>query len=971
MKAVAPKSTSGSSLWITTSTKSTQRIGLLPSPVNTTKICTLQHSHYTLHTLFTSTRVHSDRLIYALAGSLFDSRSPQPFGGTKMNPGFLKYQGTTAAEVLQFIITESYTAYWNEMNVKGIKFVVTSVNRTMDLHYRGMKDEIDELMLKGMKKAGAIEWFGAMLIPKHLCHAYEDEAVSNGIDFTFPSKALNTYGASVTEQNREVYVSLVKHQPCCSSHSLLECYTAAEVEASQATAAQINKGFATANARPSYAPHSRIEPSHINLTLNVTEAALKAKTVKAQVAITLSVPASSISSSAVNRELVLNAVSLNIEKVVGADSWNYDGKLLSLRWVSNYSGGIVVIDYTIEKPIAGLYFHVADSLVPDRALHVITDHETERARYWLPCVDYPLVRTTLGCTHHTAVANGAHISTTVSPTDPSISTSVYKLLNHTCPSYLICWAVGDYLSVDDENLLNTFGKTGAMIRWMQKKVGLKFPWEKYFQIISPKIEGGAMENISLVTYKDIFLVDERLGKDGWQKSVDGVNVHEMAHTYFGDLLTIRHFEHAWLKESWATYMDYCWSEDHYSHEEARYDTFLNMENYVSETSRLYYVNTYNGRFVETEDFKRALESESGLNLTKFFDQWIYGRGFPKVKAEYSYDADKKIVQITLEQTQADKDLEIPASVHSTEAVFNDASGAKVIAFVLMGDAKPDIVEVDPRGKVLHTMDFNPDSLLTGQLIKNGSITSMKKVSAAVHEEPFWGVRQQVYNALSESKLQSAVDILANALAIEKDPKALRMLVNAGFRPKMRAFRHPDDAAVLIQAAADPENNDLHGFTLAGIITGLGLHRSRQAFDALVGMVFSHGSGGARQIPESCTVLAVEAIASSLPWQDNAILRRETAEKLADLVRTDPAHRVQKAGIYALAKLEEEGKAHFRRLLRCRENMRATGGQQNRRVEENCGRAWRVRLKKMETLVQLLEAKEKSGLFVEAGTADKE
>ncbi|KAI9346183.1 hypothetical protein BDR26DRAFT_855987, partial [Obelidium mucronatum] len=108
-----------------------------------------------------------------------------------MNPGFLKYQGTTAAEVLQFIITESYTAYWNEMNVKGIKFVVTSVNRTMDLHYRGMKDEIDELMLKGMKKAGAIEWFGAMLIPKNLCHAYEDEAVSNGIDFTFPSKALN------------------------------------------------------------------------------------------------------------------------------------------------------------------------------------------------------------------------------------------------------------------------------------------------------------------------------------------------------------------------------------------------------------------------------------------------------------------------------------------------------------------------------------------------------------------------------------------------------------------------------------------------------------------------------------------------------------------------------------------------------------------------------------------------------------
>ncbi|KAI9346182.1 hypothetical protein BDR26DRAFT_817986 [Obelidium mucronatum] len=901
--------------------------------------------------------------------------------------------------------------------------------------------------------------------------------------------------------------------PCCLSHSRLECYTAAELAASsqQTAVTQINSGFASASARPSYAPHSRIAPSHINLTLNVTEAALMAKTVKAQVAITLAVPASSISSSAVNRELVLNAVSLNIEKVVGADSWNYDGKLLSLHWVSNYSGGIVVIDYTIERPIAGLYFHVADSLVPDRALHVITDHETERARYWLPCVDYPLVRTTLEytithSTHHTAVANGAHISTTVSPTDPSISTSVYKLLNHTCPSYLICWAVGDFLSVDDgdvdgmplkylcsrdnkfvtkENLLNTFGKTGTMIRWMQKKVGLKFPWEKYYQIVSPKIAGGAMENISLVTFNTVFLVDERLGQDGWRKSVDGINIHEMAHTYFGNLLTNRHFEHAWLKEAWATYMDYCWTEDHDSYEEARFDAFSNMEDYISETSsyvrpivcrtydnswdmfdehtypggacRLHmlrhilgddtfwaavknYVNTYNGRFVETEDFKRALESESGLNLTKFFDQWIYGRGFPKVKAEYSYDADKKIVQIALEQTQADKDLEIPAvfevtlevdvidvdgKVHSTEVVFNDASGAKVIAFVLMGDAKPDIVEVDPRGKVLHTLDFNPgEAILEGtakrgrdimsrirsyrQLIKNADISCMKKVSAAVHEEPFWGVRQQVYDALSKSKLQSAVDILANALAIEKDPKALRMLVNAASfkdsriregllrilaRPaselsgRTRRFaytnlgrqRHPDDAAVLIQAAADPENNDLHGFTLAGIITGLGLHRSREAFDALVGMVFSHTSGGARRVPESCVVHTIDAIAASLPWQDNAILRRETAEKLAELVRADPAPRVQKAGIHALAKLGNDGAPHAGVCLRvastafAAQETRALVAQVDEMRENNADGgaaaalrktvdALEERLREMEAVVQLLEAKEKSGLF---------
>ncbi|KAJ3084730.1 hypothetical protein HDU99_006164 [Rhizoclosmatium hyalinum] len=851
----------------------------------------------------------------------------------------------------------------------------------------------------------------------------------------------------------------------------------------------------------------------MKITLDVTEAALKAKTVKAQVAITLNVPASTVASNAVNRELVLNAVALRIDNVDGVDSFDYDGKRLTLRWVKNYTGGVVTIDYVIETPLAGLYFHVPDETVPDRALHVITDHETERCRYWLPCVDQPLVRTTLDfnithSTQHAAVANGAHISTTASESDPSVSVSIYRLLNHTCPSYLICWAVGDYISVDDgdvdgiplkylcsrdnkfvtkETLLHTFEKTGAMIRWMQKKVGLKFPWEKYFQIVSPKIEGGAMENISLVTYKDIFLYDEELGRDGWQMAVDGVNVHEMAHTYFGDLLTMRHFEHVWLKESWATYMDFCWSEDHYSHEEARYESFLNMEGYVSETGRYYrpivcktydsswdmfdghtypggafrihmlrqilgdetfwaavknYVNTYNGRFVETEDFKRCLEQESGLNLTKFFDQWIYGRGYIKLKADYSYDADKKVVQLTLEQTQADKDLEIPAvfeatievdvidtdgKVHSTEVVFNDATGNKVVAFILLGDAKPDAVEVDPRGKVLHTLDFNPgEAILEGtakrgrdimsrirsyrQLIKNGSISALKKVSSAVHDELYWGVRAQVYSALSEAKIQPAVDILATALILEKDPKALRHLTSVATakderirqgllavlaRPaeqlsgRTRRFaytnlgrqRNPADLDLLLAALANPDSIDLHGFTLAGIITGLGLHRSAKAFEALVNLVFVP-AGTARVIPEACTVLAVDAIAGSLGWQENKIRRLEVAELLAELARVDKAHRLQKAAIRALVAIGEEAKSHFGvayniastafaeqdtlKLTTYVKTLQTAGGDKTAELKKTV-EDLEGRLKKMETLVQLLEAKEKSGLFVESAT----
>jgi aminopeptidase N len=85
--------------------------------------------------------------------------------------------------------------------------------------------------------------------------------------------------------------------------------------------------------------------------------------------------------------------------------------------------------------------------------------------------------------------------------------------------------------------------------------------------------------------------------------MDSVNIHEMAHTYFGDLVVMRHFEHVWLKgklrnhghehdmlnlrygclsESWATYIQALWLEDHSSHEEYRFEIINDGERYIGE-----------------------------------------------------------------------------------------------------------------------------------------------------------------------------------------------------------------------------------------------------------------------------------------------------------------------------------------------------------------------------------------------------
>jgi aminopeptidase N len=64
-----------------------------------------------------------------------------------------------------------------------------------------------------------------------------------------------------------------------------------------------------------------------------------------------------------------------------------------------------------------------------------------------------------------------------------------------------------------------------------------------------------------------------------------INSDRQAHTYFGDLVVIRHFEHTWLKEGWATYMEAVWLEENDTAEEFQYEMLLNSRSYAGETER--------------------------------------------------------------------------------------------------------------------------------------------------------------------------------------------------------------------------------------------------------------------------------------------------------------------------------------------------------------------------------------------------
>ncbi|ORY50985.1 hypothetical protein BCR33DRAFT_500032 [Rhizoclosmatium globosum] len=188
-------------LWIEISPTEQSRVILATSPSDATNQTLTQSTLTLLTTLFSSTSVHKDRFIYALAGCLFSSESPTPFGGSRTKPGFTTFHGETPSQLLHYIVREAYRVQWTIRQLKALILVTASVNRIMELHFGGFKDEIDELMLKGIKKAGHCEWFGVVRVPEYMKHVDEEGVIVQSVGFVMPSLAMQAGSVSIEHKS--------------------------------------------------------------------------------------------------------------------------------------------------------------------------------------------------------------------------------------------------------------------------------------------------------------------------------------------------------------------------------------------------------------------------------------------------------------------------------------------------------------------------------------------------------------------------------------------------------------------------------------------------------------------------------------------------------------------------------------------------------------------------------------------------
>jgi aminopeptidase N len=430
------------------------------------------------------------------------------------------------------------------------------------------------------------------------------------------------------------------------------------------------------------------------------------------------------------------------------------------------------------KPKKGLYYVFPDKNYPDRPKEIWTQGESEDTRYYIPIYDYPNDRITsemlltVPATWLT-ISNGKLISEKTEA--DGMKTWDWKQ-TQPMSTYLISAVVGEFVEKkemwrgipiryvvpkgNENEIDSTFQRTTAMLDLFSDKLGVKYPWDQYAQTSVDDFVEGGMENASATTLTSHGLVNPKLASEELQGS-DSLDSHELAHQWFGDLVTTKDWADIWLNEGFATYFEHYWTEQRYGSDNADYEFWRDQSGW-NRQKRLFtapivnrssddslefagniytkgglvlhmlreklgdedffrglhhYLEVNRGQNVVTADLQKAIEQATATNVDKFFQQWIYGAGAPQFAVSYTYDDSAHQLKLNVKQTQKVENFvglfDVPIDVE-----IATASGKKTIPievtkadeiFTLAADGAPLMVLFDKGNKILKSVEFKKDA----------------------------------------------------------------------------------------------------------------------------------------------------------------------------------------------------------------------------------------------------------------------
>lgn len=613
-------------------------------------------------------------------------------------------------------------------------------------------------------------------------------------------------------------------------------------------------------------------------------------------------------------EVTLDAVDLEIARVSLAGRpvpfTVADGALVVDLGRPRPAGRPFTVDIAYAAaPRKGLYFIRPDRRHPRKPRQIWSQGEMEDNRYWFPCYDAPddkctseTILTVDG--RQTALSNGRLVRVT---RDRRRGTATYHWRQDVPhATYLISIAVGEF-DIREERwgrvplsycvpkgrggeIRSTFGRTRDIMAFFSRVTGVPYPYDKYSQVVVHDFTFGGMENTSLTILTDRCLVPRRLLAD---TDSDGLIAHELAHQWWGDLVTTKSWTHLWLNEGFASYFDPLYTEhakgtdafhlrlkeeaEAYFKEDKVYrrpivthrwviaEDMFDRHTYCKGAWVLHmlrwtvgddlfwkgirhYVAKHARRNVETTDLKIAFEEATGRSLDAFFLQWLHRGGHPDFEVSSAWDAGRSLLRLTVKQVQKTDDLtplfrtpiEVVVSTDRGDRSFRiDVSRAEE-TFALPLAERPRAVYFDPHGWVLKTVSFKRgvDALLH-QLARGPSALCRAEAAEALGKEARSPkVVAGLAAALAEDPFYGTRQAAAAALAAVAGGEAAAALAR-GLRDKNPKVRRAVAAAMgkmkgdlvarPLGAALRRDRSDL---VRAAAVSALGKARAKGAYAAI-------------------------------------------------------------------------------------------------------------------------------------------